>query len=649
MKKKYNTYIVCNPGPYAETLKKALGSKFIIDSPEILARKKKNLTSVLILAELTWEHKKHAQFYGYDLALSLIEGEITADLAFFSFLDRQQLIHMTSTAGILCPIFPHHRLPMSETDYFKLNIPPISPVKWKFIRRYVLEKSGMIDKLVHDIRHLTEHSTSKDIRDMLTVFERYRSILSEEILDYIGEFFPKMLKDKHLVPIVVEDIVSMLALHKSSFPSETDAELEDSPYRMMIVEDRDDILDKLEEGFSNFFQVETFPGGEKAIEALAEDPSRYNVCIIDLELKDEQGFWQSVHGIDLLEAASKIPHLVTYILTSYSKRAVSTIKRLIQSELRRDIPVIYKTPDRIIPDYLSYADLAREFIEKIEDNIDALRGPKLGIWKSNGLLAIYHQISTPALWETVFQAVDSFIKSQDLNDRNARVIPTTFPQLKTKKFTEKHLRTLLMHRLICLYLQKKEGKIDFDNGLRRMSGFNGDIRGNLSQYFNSYLGLSKSLDEKEEGIVYVEEKGLFEEEIQWLDNKFPDLKQWQYPELVEFILEPLKMDLSESFWEKYGKGFPNDIRSLKSLFKAVKVLEKMFRTFLPTLNQGKNTTKCQDSEILQENIEVIEEFFVELKKYMGYEESDKLREDAPETYQILNKMLTSYYNVDCQK
>ncbi|MBW1809548.1 MAG: response regulator [Deltaproteobacteria bacterium] len=83
-------------------------------------------------------------------------------------------------------------------------------------------------------------------------------------------------------------------------------------YKILAVDDEEDVLDVLERALEDDYQVYTAPNGEKALEILEQEPA------IDLLITDQR--MPQMSGVKLLEEAKRInPTMVRIILTGYTE------------------------------------------------------------------------------------------------------------------------------------------------------------------------------------------------------------------------------------------------------------------------------------------------------------------------------------------
>lgn len=547
-----DTVLVWSPGEYAEALKKVLGEERIATTENELKQKIKNQKRLLILAELNWRQKKLTQFFGYELAKELIARKSETDLAFLSVLDRTTLRACTPTARLLTPIFQHYQLPL----HTEIEIPKFSATKWNIIRHYYLKPDGIVDKLLHDLKKLNQQSSVAKIIDTLVRMQTYASILPKEAAEVASETQKLFENQSEQAFQKLKFLQDLLENYYTDVVSPPQANLTKSPCKIMVVEDESDTLEAIERGLSDYFEVvKCYNNGAEALEDLQKNNRSYSALIVDMELLDSDGNWQAVQGYDLIEKAREFPHLVIYMLTVYSRRALSNIQSTMSSG---KVGYLAKDPVRGLPLEKSYSVFAEELQSQIRKNSVYLAGPQNGLWKK-GLLQFYYRILDSregvGLWDDVYQCVDEFLAKDERNE--PEIIPRMLFHNDTKVFTFYHLRTALTHRLFCLFRQYSEHELIFQRGIKKSIGFK---KSDPKQYFNTLLGFSTINVNKNEDIWKIQKRNLFEQEIAWLQLRMPEDITVRFPRLIETVLDII--DYIPPATRQQIRNFPKTIESL---------------------------------------------------------------------------------------
>jgi CheY-like chemotaxis protein len=560
-----DSILAWNPGEYAEMLKQLLGEDRIATTEKELRQKIKNQKRLLILAELNWRHKKLSQFYGYELAKDLIARKSEKDIAFISFLDRTTLRACTPTARLLTPIFPHYRLPRDK----EIEFPSFSATKWNIIRHYYLKPDGIVDKLLHDLKKLNPQSRSEIIIDTLARIQTYASILPKEAVEVASQAQKLFGNQPEQAFRKLKFLQDLLENYYKKVVSPPQATLTKSPYKIMVVEDESDTLAAIEHGLSDFFEVvKCYRIGAEALEDLQKNNRSCSALIVDMELLDNDGNWQAVQGYDLIEKAREFPHLVIYMLTVYSRRALGNIQSTMSSG---KVGYLAKDPVRGLPLEKSYSAFSEELQNQIRKNSIYLSGPQNGLWKK-GLLQFYYRTLESQegadLWDDVYRCVDEFLAQDERNE--PEIIPRILFHNDTKDFTFYHLKTALTHRLVCLFRQYNEHELVFQRGIRKSIGFK---KSDPKQYFNTLLGFSAINVNKDEDIWKIQKQNLFEQEINWLQKRMPDDITVQFPRLIETVLDIIEY-IPVALRQKI-RNFPKAIESLPECHVVIEAIDQL--------------------------------------------------------------------------
>lgn len=558
--------IIWNEDRYAKSLTELLGAESVCTRPEELDRRLRGKKQLLILAELTWEQHKYTQFYGYDLARELIARKFQGRIVFASSQPRNALKKKHISAQLLGPIFPHLQLPLDETPTPVFKQPPFSPAKWDFVRNYYLKRDGIVDKLIHDVQKIENHAAVEKVQEILDRVQAYAAILTPSILAQNKRAI-QALNTRSLQALYehIRQLRELLQTYYEQIVAPEQPPVKRSHYKLMIVEDDPVSLEHLKAGFVRYFsKVEAFTSGEAAWQALKQRPRSYAAVIADMELLDADQNWQPMQGFDLIEKAQMYPHLVLYMLTGYSRRALTYIQGRISSG---KIRFQSKGKNLELPPHVSYAQLTASILEQICINSRYLDGPQNGIW-TNGLLQFYYSIKESPdwkpFWEDVVANVDQFL-ADGKNDREQ--IPTTLFHVGLRDFNRDHLRRVLIHRLIVLYYQYSDQQVSFQKGIQRTIGFR---QNSPRQYFTTLLGFSITSRTGQPDVYIIQKRHLLREEIRWLRAKFPDDPSTQYPYLIDTIEE--MREYLPPIMRHQVTGLPDSVNTLRDCEQMLRIL-----------------------------------------------------------------------------
>ncbi len=525
-----NAIVVCNEGPLAEQFRKTYKDKLVAVTPEALDGQVKAGSTILIQAELKDEEGLYTRFKGYEAARMLAALYDSLQIAFISFLPRKELYAKTDASRLLTPIFPHFQIPNDLVADEALCIPEVSAAKSTIIQNYYLRDDGIVDKLLHDLKKLGRNSNNERIIYTLDFMLANARILTDEILTKTKgaratveknnpELFRRLKSLEHLLEEYYAELVQ----------SEPVAGGKHVPDKIIIVEDDPETLAALMSGLQGYFSdVHGFTNGEEALKMFQKNPRSVSALLADMELLDENRFWQPRQGYDLIEEVQNYPHLVIYMLTAFSKRALSSIQNTLST---RKINYVSKDPILGLPPDIGYAAFAERLQEQIQKRRKLLGGPQQGVWRK-GLSNFYYKIvdskDGAALWNEAIADVERFFQAGQSNKKG--MLPKQLFNVGTMDFKRRHLEAVLRHRLVCLYRQYQENVVFFEKGVQKSIGFSVKTP---RQYFTTILGFSISFaqNEPDASACIIHKHGLFPEELAWLKTKFPEDEATNFPRL----------------------------------------------------------------------------------------------------------------------
>ncbi len=609
-----NITIVWNDDKFAEKLKSIVSEENnleILTSPEqfieaqFKERSRNKSLNLVVLVELTWSNHHYSDFYGYEFVFNLIQSGFLFNISFISFLNQVKLKALL--VGKLpefqnFPImFDHKQLP--NVDFKKLNIPIISKNKWFLIKNYMLDVGAIIDKIEHDLGNLSTTVPIYKIVDTLNNIISISNYLPQNISSFATIIKQKLAVSDGDISKNIDTLKILLRKFKEEISPDAEKIENKKTHKVILVEDDDYQRNILEKNLKKYFFIESFQNGEEVLLKLKEESKSFSAIITDLELLNENGIMQPVWGIDIVEAAQKHPHLVIYILTSYSTRAISTHLRALN--LNKPIPFIRKSTKNILPHYQTYEALAIEMKEKIMENRKYLAGPQNGLWPKC-LLSRYFEIhgteKGKEIWQNTFSNINDYI---NIDNNESEIISKQLIGINEKKsgYTDGDIQGLLTHRLLCLYYQCSDGCVNFTLQIKQKLGVR---QSNIKHYFQTILGFNvvTEINLNKEKICYIQRINLFEEEKNWIRIKFPEDIIVDFDGLIDYLSTILNL-LPNTI--KIDFGFPNTICNLGDCIVALKNIYNLKKS-------GKNINKFIDL----------------MKDYMNYypEELEKLKENA---------------------
>lgn len=530
----------------------------ILDLKQI--NKIKNGDKLFILSEITWDGHKYTDFFGYDFAMKhIIEKKLNVDLAFVSFLTREQLKKKTENSRLLAPIFPHFQLPV---DFDKIEIPHISDAKWDYIRNYMLEpeKGGLIDKIAHDIKNIyfslteSEFINSEKLKNVSFLLNNFKKYLPDEVISEQKYFEIEKINDRDKLRNRLEDLQRILErnynLKTKSFVKR---KLSKTKYKVLLIDDEQPILEELENKLKPYFDVVSFTNGTDALAELKKNPKLISAAFIDIELLNSDGGWQETFGIDIVEEAIKHPHLAVYMTTGLSKRAYSLIQTNLKSKFEFEPKPVRK----------SLEELYEQLIKIIKEKQKYLKGPQIGPW-SKGLYQSYLNLKASSEWDSFLQSVYDDLKPFLEGDFKGFSALYGEHQLDKHKITPDILKVVLKHRIANLYLFEKSGSlekrlIDFD---KVKLDFGLPKSYDAKKYYATMLGLS-TYNDKQRNVLLFNMSSFLPEERKWIEeNTKTEDPSILYPTLwdeIDWYSTLLKTKLKIEI-------VPNSLPSINNLF-----------------------------------------------------------------------------------
>ncbi len=213
-----------------------------------------------------------------------------------------------------------------------LNTTPISAATLHDVVTMLCDLKGIvIDKLNHELRF------EKDVKNLQQLFSTIEPYLSNEQKQLIemAEFMEKLLQS------IKNNDRSMFLSHKDLFlrlctrhltqSGNIESRLGKSKHTILLIDDREDELEKYEEELLKDFDVLKTSSGTEAIEILKSDSTNNIKAIISdwrLFEDDTLTYWQSLQGYEILEFASKSGIRALFALTSQADYVVHHIRNL---------------------------------------------------------------------------------------------------------------------------------------------------------------------------------------------------------------------------------------------------------------------------------------------------------------------------------
>lgn len=475
---------------------------------------------VFILVELDW--------LGHDLCglaacrnfLNAWAHENAPQVVLFSFRSREQLWEQCSTEDkFILKSFPFVQLPSMELPATMV----MSKAKWRYLRKYALTKSGILDGLIHRLRNAIRAGKSgRDAMDQVSdelwnmpdlhdddiraLFARREADKGEvDVPRWAGELLSAM--DQRLFLLDPETLNKNLHARSSRKP------------KLLLVEDAEGTRTELAERLNRFFDVHDVASGADAMRELEEAGASYNALVCDLELlESNEKFDQVVQGIDVLDYTAKAhKHIARRVITNLGRRGVLELLPDMKMEDILFKNLIGKSVDGL---FLEFVGNLLNAVEK-QRVLLHMYGPNTTVWsdvsvqkdqkdaRGGGLRGYYYELMRDrradfdAMWSRIADQIKLVLEKREVKiscsfegtRKSKKQLDTPDPDAKLK-FLEK----LLTHRMVLLALYDDGETIayrndgDKDNSYRHLPFWEGKPKPAPGAYFY-YLGMS-ALDVK---------------------------------------------------------------------------------------------------------------------------------------------------------
>ena len=308
---------------------------------------------VFITPDLFWKEFESPVDEGYEIALDLLENKLKDKRFFLHFVSiyrQEQLLKLTTPIhSMMVESFPHHCLNDSHvSDGFSFH--PYSEIHFELIKRIAISKSGIIDKLWHDVGHLDDGNDFEVLKEraqrilkVLTVFDQVApqaEALSDQLeeIDNMEEAGPLIDRLRALVNSVKAPEHEAVA----------------SGYNVLVIEDDPNDRKQLCEFFQKHFNHVTCNDEcdlklSEAPKWMLKEAKSCQLVVLDLFYQDERHCWLPFSGLDLyellLDHREELPCAIR-VVTGLPRNEVS---KVIENIIRYKIPVehLYSKADGI--------------------------------------------------------------------------------------------------------------------------------------------------------------------------------------------------------------------------------------------------------------------------------------------------------------
>lgn len=449
---------------------------------------------VFIVPELMWENDDINE--GYNVARELITHTYKLEfvqVVFLSVLDRKHISRTVDTRNKnIVEAFPHVCLLDNEIQ-IKFNY--YSEVHYNLIKYLAISNHGRLQKIDHEMNsvkaniRLNQTSVQQNKTELLKQLDEL--ILFQAYLKSDTNIYEEIEKIKkatanndliseaQAIEKIIDDI--NFKLSKTSASGEILVKNK-KDYSVLIVEDdkkyRQFFYDILSKFYNNVYpdSGDKYPVGRKTeifsitamFELIKQQGTDYNIFLLDLLYKDEQGNWLNFNGLDLYQLIRKVnPYAVIRIITSLPRGIVAKVVEVILSNSEKP------NTDQVLTKKYGFEALEDHILESIDklntecDNNSKQRNilkpfPKNGPFEWSGIPALmdelmfrdiveFNLIKSKA--ENLYQLFEEEKLSRNSPEWGAGELPS--PKMKTiskdiKTYFKGKLINIMVHRLIAI-------------------------------------------------------------------------------------------------------------------------------------------------------------------------------------------------------
>ena len=430
-----------------------------------LAEEVANYKYVIVFAELLWQDKKYAEFYGIDVAVSLrLKLKMVSPVCILSFLPKD---YFTNRGEVKFNVLKVRgttfcQLPSTfETIENSLQLVfPLHPATLAFLPLYLIEIKSLIGEITHSLRI---NSGEKQIEQTLAKIDQFSKLTIYESLKSIADKIKSAYSNQNREEFAdaIEKLVEKLnALQKK------DPLLEkEKKEKILLLEDKEEELIWAKSELEKHFEVVAVKNVKDAIKEIDKDEkNNYRAIICDWELIDPVSLdHQDLLGFEVLEYASKKRFYALFSLTvtdNYSMREVDACigfkHKIFKKEFVEEkskalwnsyIPIIQQDVRQItelicsIPDCANWVTTSRrnqtlpsykaQYIEKrnsanwaaFEHNISMQVNNYFEYGANESILEIREDIESLLIARRIFYKVfsDKFLKSSGYNEKRDKI------------------------------------------------------------------------------------------------------------------------------------------------------------------------------------------------------------------------------------
>jgi len=425
-------------------------------------------TKIFVLAELGW--KENTLFDGYQKGFEIIEkwnSKSSPCIEFFSMVDRKTISnHVEDNLKFIVKAFSFTDV-LTINKKYKFNTESINQYKWRSFQYMALTNYGILDNLSHRLEYINDTNKGFEINlnQLISELSPYKEFIGKPISNFIKKieytnnfvYKLKLLIDRRINE-TKGDKVKIVNLPIS--------------IKILVIDDNAEDLALIEDSFQRYSNnyIETTTSGEHALKLIKDKKNIFDIVITDLELLDNEGFYQKIQGIEIFEAVNNSEGVVIGVITGLGRKGIAKLLNINDKLILPKKHLHRFDVDEELDNLLK--NLLIQFKQK-EDRLKVLYGPSKGSYfgltgfKTSLAKAFDIEEFKKDTWQYAFKILDKFIsknlKSSDWNKSLKK--EENKNSLNADEFISSKLKSLLAQRLILIFLALKNNGIILPNDL----------------------------------------------------------------------------------------------------------------------------------------------------------------------------------------
>ncbi len=286
-------------------------------------------TKIYILAELGWN--KQQIFEGYEKGFQLINkwnaNEKAPCIYFYSLVNRKIIYNkVPDNFKFVVKAFPFRDL-LEIKGKYKFPSDDISLSKWTFFKTYALENYGILDVISHRLDGLDEKGSDFeiDLNSVINELKSYKIFTGKAIQKFILniKYTNSYIADlKFLIENRIEELTGETKQPKFKLPE---------TLNLVVIEDNKEDQRVIINGLRRHYKTEkkfndkvnVFSNGREALNFINKND--VDIIITDLQLLDEDEFYQEIQGVEIFDTAKNLKSTVIGIITGFGRKGVSKL------------------------------------------------------------------------------------------------------------------------------------------------------------------------------------------------------------------------------------------------------------------------------------------------------------------------------------